>query len=52
VKNRESAGTPKRLQGDVDKFQDLEVMEKAKDTYERARVSFRPPQLICSIQLD
>ena len=27
----------------MDKFQDLEVVEKAKDAYERARVSFRPP---------
>ena len=27
----------------MDKFQDLEVVEKAKDAYERARVSFPPP---------
>jgi len=51
-KNRESAENFEWLQGDVDKFQDLEVMEKAKDAYERARVSFCPAQLIDSTQFD
>jgi len=36
--------------GDADKFQDLEVMEKAKDAYERARVSFCPPPHSPSVQ--
>ena len=38
-KNRELQENVKQLQGDVDKFQDSEAMKKARDAYERARVS-------------
>lgn len=39
-KNRELQEGVKTLQGDVDKFQDSEAMKKAKEVYERARVSY------------
>ncbi|VDB84960.1 unnamed protein product [Peniophora sp. CBMAI 1063] len=38
-KNRELQENVKQLQGDVDKFQDSEAMKKARDAYERARLS-------------
>lgn len=38
-KNRELQENVKQLQGDVGKMQDSESMKKAKDMYERARVS-------------
>ena len=39
-KNRELQDNVKQLQGDVEKFQDSEAMKRARDAYERARVSF------------
>ena len=42
-KNRELQDNVKQLQGDVEKFQDSEAMKRAREAYERARVS-RPPQ--------
>lgn len=39
-KNRELEENVLRLQGDVSKMQDSETMKRAKDMYERARVSF------------
>ncbi len=39
-KNRELEENVLRLQGDVSKMQDSEAMKRAKDMYERARVSF------------
>jgi hypothetical protein len=38
-KSRELQDGVKQLQGDVDKLQDSEAMKRAKDMYERARVS-------------
>lgn len=38
-KNRELQDNVKQLQGDVDKLQDSEAMKRARDAYERARVS-------------
>ncbi|CAE6357079.1 unnamed protein product [Rhizoctonia solani] len=38
-KNRELQQNVKQLQGDVDKFQDSEAMKRAKDMYERARLT-------------
>lgn len=38
-KNKELQDNVKTLQGDVDKFQDSESMKRAKEMYERARVS-------------
>ncbi|KIP09986.1 hypothetical protein PHLGIDRAFT_101815 [Phlebiopsis gigantea 11061_1 CR5-6] len=38
-KNRELQDNVKQLQGDVDKFQDSEAMKKARQAYERARLS-------------
>jgi mitochondrial import inner membrane translocase subunit TIM44 len=38
-KNRELQDNVKQLQGDVDKIQDSESMKKAREAYERARVS-------------
>ncbi|THV05567.1 TIM44 subunit of mitochondria import inner membrane translocase [Dendrothele bispora CBS 962.96] len=38
-KNRELQENVKQLQGDVDKFQDSEAMKKAREAYERARLS-------------
>lgn len=40
-KNREWQDSVKQLGGEVDKVQDSEAMKKAKETYERARVSAR-----------
>lgn len=40
-KNRDLQENVKQLQGDVDKFQDSEAMKRARDAYERARVSIR-----------
>lgn len=39
-KNREFQESVKQLQGEATKVQDSEAMKKAKDVYERARVSF------------
>jgi TolA-binding protein len=39
-KNRELQQNVKQLQGDVDKLQDSEAMKRARDMYERARVSY------------
>jgi len=39
-KSRELQDSVKQLQGDVDKLQDSEAMKKAREAYERARVSF------------
>lgn len=39
-KNRDLQQNVKQLQGDVDKFQDLEAMKRARAPYERARVCF------------
>lgn len=41
-KNRELQDNVKQLQGDVDKLQDSEAMKRARDAYERARVSTWP----------
>ncbi|KAL1708400.1 hypothetical protein EV121DRAFT_254415 [Schizophyllum commune] len=38
-KNRELQDNVKQLQGDVDKFQDSEAMKRARDAYERARLT-------------
>jgi import inner membrane translocase subunit TIM44 len=38
-KNRELQEDVKKLQGDVDKFADSEAMKKAREAYERSRVS-------------
>ncbi|KAF9240732.1 hypothetical protein BU15DRAFT_45528 [Melanogaster broomeanus] len=38
-KNRELQDNVKQLQGDVDKFQDSEAMRRAKEVYERARLT-------------
>ncbi|KAG1907796.1 uncharacterized protein F5891DRAFT_1098981 [Suillus fuscotomentosus] len=38
-KNRELQDNVKQLQGDVDKFQDSEAMKRAKEVYERARLT-------------
>ncbi|KAG8924415.1 protein translocase subunit [Tulasnella sp. 419] len=38
-KNKELQDNVKQLQGDVDKFQDLESMKRAKEMYERARLT-------------
>ncbi|QRV88815.1 mitochondrial import inner membrane translocase subunit TIM44 [Ceratobasidium sp. AG-Ba] len=38
-KNRELQQNVKQLQGDVDKFQDSEAMKRARDMYERARLT-------------
>jgi import inner membrane translocase subunit TIM44 len=38
-KNRELQENVKQLQGDVDKLQDSEAMKRAREVYERARVS-------------
>ncbi|CAE6417278.1 unnamed protein product, partial [Rhizoctonia solani] len=38
-KSRELQQNVKQLQGDVDKFQDSEAMKRAKDMYERARLT-------------
>lgn len=38
-KNRELQDNVKQLQGDVEKFQDSEAMKKARDAYERARLT-------------
>ena len=42
-KNRELQEDVKKLQGDVDKFADSEAMKKAREAYERSRVSFSGP---------
>lgn len=52
-KNRELQENVKQLQGDVGKMQDSESMKKAKDMYERARVSsfvfrMKDPSSFCS----
>ena len=44
-KNRELQDNVKQLQGDVEKFQDSEAMKRAREAYERARVS-RPPHSV------
>ena len=46
-KNRELQDNVKQLQGDVDKFQDSEAMKKARQAYERARVSRDPGMWCC-----
>ncbi|KAI0741432.1 mitochondria import inner membrane translocase TIM44 subunit [Daedaleopsis nitida] len=38
-KNRELQDNVKQLQGDVEKFQDSEAMKRARDAYERARLT-------------
>ncbi|KAF8845046.1 TIM44 subunit of mitochondria import inner membrane translocase [Paxillus ammoniavirescens] len=38
-KNRELQDNVKQLQGDVDKFQDSEAMKRAREVYERARLT-------------
>lgn len=42
-KNRELQDNVKQLQGDVDKFQDSEALRKAREVYERAKVSISIP---------